>query len=86
MLTEISARVLEGVAGGASAAELAANLYLSKQGIDYHMAAMLRKFGVANRCELVARAYVLGVLVRGAWPPRVADASVCVRRHRRAMA
>ena len=79
-LTSVSARVLEGVAAGASTAELAACLYLSRQGVEYHVATMLRAFGVANRSALVARAYVLGIFARGVWPPRVVETNVSVAR------
>ena len=82
-LTSVAARVLEGVAAGASTAELATRLYLSRQGVEYHVATMLRTFGAANRSALVARAYVLGVLIQGAWPPRVAETSVSIPAGRR---
>ena len=79
-LSEVGARVLEGIAAGASTAQLAHRLFLSKQGIEYHVSAMLRAFGVANRSELVARAYVVGVLAVGVWPPQVSSAATTPRR------
>ncbi|MFE6748419.1 LuxR C-terminal-related transcriptional regulator [Kitasatospora purpeofusca] len=64
-------RILEGVAVGASTARLAASLYLSRQGIEYRIGLMMRRFEAGNRPELVSRAHSLGVLSVGAWPPRV---------------
>ncbi len=70
-LTALDACILEGVAAGASTAELAAALYLSRQGVEYHIGLMLRQFQVPNRAALVSRAHSLGVLSVGTWPPRV---------------
>ncbi|MBC3839806.1 LuxR family transcriptional regulator [Streptacidiphilus sp. 4-A2] len=70
-LTVLGACILEGVAAGCSTAELAAALYLSRQGVEYHIGLMLRQFQVPNRAALVSRAYSLGVLGVGSWPPRV---------------
>jgi DNA-binding CsgD family transcriptional regulator len=71
VLSELDARVLEGVAAGISTVQLAAKLYLSRQGIEYHVAAMLRRFKSPNRSALVAKAYSQGILRIGQWPPRV---------------
>jgi PAS domain S-box-containing protein len=70
-LTRINAQVLEGVALGASTAQLAARLHLSRQGVEYHVGLLLRKFRAPNRAALVARANAAGVLPAGQWPPRV---------------
>jgi DNA-binding CsgD family transcriptional regulator len=70
-LTASNARVLEGVAAGASTADLAAQMHLSPQGIEYHVASLLRRVNAPNRPALVARAYALGILTPGRWPPRV---------------
>ncbi|MEU6391683.1 LuxR C-terminal-related transcriptional regulator [Streptomyces sp. NPDC046939] len=71
LLSKIDAQVLEGVASGASTVQLAARLHLSRQGVEYHVGVMLRKFNVPNRAALVARAHGLGMLSAGLWPPRV---------------
>jgi PAS domain S-box-containing protein len=71
VLSELDARVLEGVAAGISTIQLASKLYLSRQGIEYHVAAMLRRFKSPNRSALVAKAYSQGILRIGQWPPRV---------------
>jgi DNA-binding CsgD family transcriptional regulator len=71
LLTALDARILEGVAAGASTVQLATRLYLSRQGVEYHVGSMLRKLRVSNRAALVSRAYSMGLLVAGTWPPRV---------------
>lgn len=71
MLSKLDALVLEGVASGASTVQLAARLYLSRQGVEYHVGLMLRKLKAPNRAALVARAHSMGMLTVGYWPPRV---------------
>jgi PAS domain S-box-containing protein len=73
ILTHIDAQILEGVASGESTIRLATKLYLSRQGIEYHVGVMLRKLNARNRASLVARAYATGVLTVGTWPPKVAE-------------
>ncbi|WP_055525745.1 helix-turn-helix transcriptional regulator [Streptomyces graminilatus] len=70
MLSALDARILEGVATGASTVQLATRLYLSRQGVEYHVGVMLRRFKAPNRAALVSRAYSMGVLTVGSWPPR----------------
>ena len=69
-LADIDAAILEGIAAGESNVQLARKLHLSRQGIDYRVAALLRRLGTPNRAALVARAYVLGLLSASHWPPR----------------
>ncbi|WP_425443584.1 LuxR C-terminal-related transcriptional regulator [Streptomyces monashensis] len=71
LLSKLDAQVLEGVASGASTVQLAARLYLSRQGVEYHVGLMLRKLKAPNRAALVARAHSMGMLTVGQWPPRV---------------
>ena len=71
MVTDTEARILEGVAAGESTVQLASKLHLSRQGIEYHIGAMLRRFRVPNRTGLVSKAYSLGMLRMGIWPPQV---------------
>ncbi|WP_406194779.1 LuxR C-terminal-related transcriptional regulator [Kitasatospora sp. NBC_01560] len=71
LLSEIDARILEGIAAGVSTVPLAARLYLSRQGVEYHVTCLLRKLRVPNRAALVSRAYSMGVLKVGIWPPKV---------------
>lgn len=76
LLGELEARVLEGVAGGESTADLASKFYLSRQGVEYHVGSLLRRFRVPNRAALVAKAYAQGVLRTGSWPPQVTSGFV----------
>ncbi|WP_081893683.1 helix-turn-helix transcriptional regulator [Actinoalloteichus caeruleus] len=71
-LSRAGSRVLEAVAAGQSTAWMSAHLYLSRQGVDYHVRTLMRKLDVPNRPALVSKAYSLGMLRPGAWPPRVA--------------
>jgi PAS domain S-box-containing protein len=70
LLTDLDARILEGVAAGVSTVRLAAKLYLSRGGIEYHVDILMRKLKVNNRPALVSKAYSMGLL-RPGWPPRV---------------
>lgn len=73
ILSEIDARILEGIAAGQSTIPLASRLYLSRQGVEYHVTGLLRKLRVPNRAALVSRAYSMGVLNVGTWPPKVVE-------------
>ncbi|MFD0447951.1 LuxR C-terminal-related transcriptional regulator [Streptomyces indonesiensis] len=68
LLSPLEARILEGVATGASTVQMAAKLYLSRQGVEYHVGSMLRKMKAPNRAALVSRAYAAGMLTVGTWP------------------
>ncbi len=71
LLSPIDARILEGVATGESTVQLAARLFLSRGGIEYHVTTLLRMLKVTNRPSLVSKGYSLGILSLGQWPPRV---------------
>lgn len=71
VLTAAEAGILEQLATGISTQSLAVRLYLSRQGVEYHIRSLLRKLKVPNRTALVSRAYALGILPTGSWPPRV---------------
>jgi DNA-binding NarL/FixJ family response regulator len=73
LLTKIDARILEGVAAGSPTVKLACRLFLSRQGVEYHVSNMLRRFKVPNRAALVSKAYSMGVLEMGSWPPKVIE-------------
>nr|WP_223768992.1 LuxR C-terminal-related transcriptional regulator [Streptomyces huiliensis] len=73
ILSEIDARILEGIAAGVSTVPLAARLYLSRQGVEYHVKSLFRQLRVPNRAALVSRAYSMGLLKVGTWPPKVAQ-------------
>jgi PAS domain S-box-containing protein len=70
LMTDLDARILEGVAAGVSTVRLASNLYLSRGGIEYHVNILLRRLKVNNRPALVSKAHSIGLLCPG-WPPRV---------------
>ncbi|MEU2424172.1 LuxR C-terminal-related transcriptional regulator [Streptomyces sp. NPDC007851] len=71
LLGKIDAAILEGIAAGASTLQLAARLYLSRQGVDYHVGLMLRRLQAPNRAALVARAHAMGMFHEGHWPPLI---------------
>lgn len=75
-LSVLEARTLEGLAAGMTNSALGRALSLSRQGLDYHLARLRRTLHARSRCALVARAYALGVLAPGVWPPRVAPSAV----------
>ncbi|MER6025883.1 PAS domain-containing protein [Streptomyces sp. NPDC001851] len=68
-VTPVEGRVLALLAGGATTAGAARELGLSKDGVTYHLRRLSVRWHAANRTELVARAYALGVLTPGVWPP-----------------
>jgi hypothetical protein len=41
--------------------------------VEYHVSGLLRKLKVPNRAALVSRAYSMGVLKVGTWPPKVVE-------------
>jgi DNA-binding CsgD family transcriptional regulator len=71
LFSPVHARILEGVAAGDSTVQLAAKLFLSRGGIEYHVTSLLRKLKVTNRPALVSKGYSMGVFGVGQWPPRV---------------
>ncbi|MEU3416646.1 LuxR C-terminal-related transcriptional regulator [Streptomyces sp. NPDC006658] len=71
LFSPVHARVLEGVAAGESTVQLASRLFLSRGGVEYHVASLLRKMKVSNRPALISKGYALGVFAVGEWPPRV---------------
>jgi DNA-binding CsgD family transcriptional regulator len=70
-LSRMDSLVLEGVAAGMSTVQLAAKLFLSRGGVEYHVSTLMKNFNAANRSELVSRAYSAGLFSVGSWPPRV---------------
>lgn len=71
LLTKMDARILEGVAAGVTTPQLATILFLSRGGVEYHVAALLRKLKVKNRVALISKAYSKGIFDVGSWPPKV---------------
>jgi PAS domain S-box-containing protein len=69
-LTEVDARILEGIARGVSTVNLSSGVYLSRSGVSYRVGVLMRKLKVKNRPALISKAYSIGLLSPG-WPPRV---------------
>jgi DNA-binding CsgD family transcriptional regulator len=57
------------IAAGLTNREVARELSISHHTVAQHVATMLHRFGARSRCELVARAYAVGTLATGVWPP-----------------
>jgi len=70
-LTQRELAVLRLIAGGRTNAQIAAELYLSKQSVGRCIGTLLLRTHSDNRAELVARAYVEGVLDHAVWPPQL---------------
>lgn len=68
-VTPIEASILALLAGGATTAHAARETGLTTGGVTYHLRRLSARWNAANRTELVARAYALGVLTPGVWPP-----------------
>lgn len=64
-------RILALLAAGATTARAARETGLTTDGVTYHLRQLSRRWGAANRTELVARAYASGILEPGVWPPHV---------------
>ncbi|MEU0676407.1 PAS domain-containing protein [Streptomyces sp. NPDC006172] len=67
--TPTEARILALLAGGATTARAARETGLTPDGVTYHLRRLSTRWNAANRTELVARAYTLGVLTPATWPP-----------------
>ncbi|MEU1003912.1 PAS domain-containing protein [Streptomyces tibetensis] len=73
-VTPTEARILALLAAGATTARASRETGLSTDGVTYHLRRLSSRWGASNRTELVARAYALGVLTPGVWPPEVSVA------------
>lgn len=68
-MTQREMAILCLLAEGLTSTEAADSLHISRHTVAQHVAAMLKKSGARNRGELIARAYVSGVLSPDGWPP-----------------
>ncbi|MEV5239604.1 PAS domain-containing protein [Streptomyces cinnamoneus] len=66
---EVEGRILALAASGATTAAIGKAVGLTVDGVNYHLSRLSRRWRVSNRTALVAKAYVLGVLEPGRWPP-----------------
>ncbi|KAA6212701.1 PAS domain-containing protein [Streptomyces albofaciens JCM 4342] len=69
----VETRILALAASGATTAAIGSHLGLTVDGVNYHLTRLARRWRVQGRAALVAKAYVLGVLAAGVWPPEPAD-------------
>ncbi|MFH8403981.1 helix-turn-helix transcriptional regulator [Streptomyces sp. NPDC018019] len=65
----VETRILALAASGATTAAIGSHLGLTVDGVNYHLTRLSRRWRVQGRTALVAKAYVLGVLAPGTWPP-----------------
>lgn len=68
-LEPMAERILALVAAGATTKGVARQVGLSIDGVNYHLRQLFRILDARNRPALVARAYALGLLQQGTWPP-----------------
>ncbi|MEU9101027.1 PAS domain-containing protein [Streptomyces sp. NPDC048361] len=72
-VSEAQARILALAASGATTAAIGKALGLTVDGVNYHLTRLSQRWRVQGRTALVAKAYALGVLSPGRWPPAPAD-------------
>ncbi|TDC67352.1 response regulator [Micromonospora sp. KC207] len=70
-LSDLDARIIESIAAGERTVHIANKVYLSRQGVEYHVSKLLQNMRVPNRPALIAKAYAMGILAAGTWPPTV---------------
>jgi DNA-binding CsgD family transcriptional regulator len=70
-ITPAELRVLQLVALGLTSREIAEALWVSRQAVTYHIGNLFMKLRADSRAGLVARAYAVGILSPGRWPPAV---------------
>lgn len=76
-LTEREADVLVGLASGGTNVQIAKTLHISPATVAHHVERMMAKCHADSRTELVARAYVAGVIAVRQWPPQ-ASGLLCI--------
>nr|WP_308290393.1 PAS domain-containing protein [Streptomyces meridianus] len=68
-VTPAETRILALAATGATTAEIGRTMGLTTDGVNYHLGRLKQRWRVPNRTAVVAKAYTLGVLDAGRWPP-----------------
>lgn len=68
-LTAREIQVLLLAAEGEQNTAIAHMLKISPRTVEQHVTNMLQKIGANSRAELIARAYAVGILRCGVWPP-----------------
>jgi DNA-binding CsgD family transcriptional regulator len=66
-------KILELLAAGASNAQIADELHLSRQGLDYRLKSLRGRLHANTRGALVGKAFAEGLFAAGVWPPRTVD-------------
>ena len=72
-LTDLQIQITALVAGGASNRVAARELHLSEHTVSSYLSQAMCLLGAANRVELVARCFHIGLLSSADWPPAVAE-------------
>ncbi|MGY4967553.1 PAS domain-containing protein [Streptomyces sp. 900105245] len=70
-VSDLDGRILELLALGCSNAEISERASLSRQGLDYRIKILKKTLSVDSRGALVAKAYHIGLLKSGDWPPHL---------------
>lgn len=70
-MTLRQAEVLELLARGMTAQQAAEQLFIAETTVVGHIRVMRDRAAVTNAPELVARAFVAGILLPSSWPPRL---------------
>ncbi|MDX2695398.1 LuxR C-terminal-related transcriptional regulator [Streptomyces ipomoeae] len=70
-LSRIAARIVEGIAMGDSSNQIASRLSMSRQGVEYHISGLLRKFDAPSRTALISRMFARQIFDETCWPPMV---------------
>jgi DNA-binding CsgD family transcriptional regulator len=71
LLSDLDSKIIECIAAGERTTNIATKLYLSRQGVEYHVSKLLQHLRVPNRPALIAKAYCMGILTPDSWPPEV---------------
>ena len=72
---QVTKQSLKLLSEGYSTCEIAEELCYSEQAISYHVGNLMRRFGCANRTEMVSRAHEAGVLGTFDEMPEILDSS-----------
>ena len=68
-LTRREVQILLMAASGLDSQRIGVCLHISHRTVEQHIAIMLHRVSASNRCELVARCFVAGIITRDRWPP-----------------
>jgi DNA-binding CsgD family transcriptional regulator len=83
-MTRREAELVTLMASGLSNREIARRLHISKDTVAHHITHMRQRTGAQNGKELVAQAYVFGIIDPHHWPPRPTGSRCLTHRSTRA--